>query len=237
MAMLNNQRVTHNLCDIFLTCFSHVSATNSEVQDSNGQDAYELQCLGSVIHGKRVKLPMNLPMGAAIQCHPLTTYFRVGFIYSIHRTGTYGYLEAQGFHENRHISEAWRSGRSMKHSEKRQDATRFRIGITNLSISPQRLRFLRPRKCGCVRGQKWWEMLLEMVSMLQTMQIYQPRIILNHHESGIVRNHEESSWFIMIFFLKLSSRFHGNLAISKKIMVNWQCVKTLHPCSSHQNSW
>jgi hypothetical protein len=33
-------------------------------------------------------------------------------------------------------------------------------------------------------------MMLEMVSMLQ---IYQPRIILNHHESGIVRNHEESS--------------------------------------------
>lgn len=118
----------------------------------------------------------------------------------------------------RHISEAWRSGRSMKHSKKRQDATRFRIGIANLSISPQRLRFLRlpatpEMRMGSRSGMV--SMLLEMVSMLQIMQIYQPRIILNHHESEIVRNHEESSWFITIFFLKLSSRLE--IWLSQKI--------------------
>ena len=76
----------------------------------------------------------------------------------------------------------------MKHSKKRPDATRFRIRIANLSISPQRLRKATPEMRMGSRSE-----MIRMLEMVSMLQIYQPRIILNHHESGIVRYHEESS--------------------------------------------
>ena len=60
---------------------------------------------------------------------------------------------------------------------------------------------------------------------------------VNHRWTGLTRNKQndvENQGFLMVFDLQLIDFTDFTYPY---IIVIWLCVKTLYPCSSHQNSW